>query len=349
MRESQNIINQEDTQMKKCFLVWLGFMLLLQTAGCGFGQNSEKTIPEYVLTYAENQPEDYPTTKGAYYFADLVSERTGGKVEIRVRANGVLGDEQDIVAQIRFGGVDFSRVSLSSIDGIPRLNVLQLPYLYTDAEHMWRVLDGDIGNSYMKDFSGSDIVPLSWYDAGARSFYTSHKPITCLEDMAGMRIRVQDNEMMKSMVELLGATPVPLGYAEVYSAFEKGEIDGAENNWPSYESVNHYEVAKLYCVDEHTRVPELQIISQVTWDKLPVDYQKAIQECALESALYERKLWAEREEKSREKVIQAGTQVIELSPEEKKKFREAVSSLYEKYCADYMDVINDILNEGEKE
>lgn len=333
---------------KKCYLLWFSFILLIQMTGCGFGQSSEKTTPEFVLTYAENQAEDYPTTKGAYYFADLVRERTDGKVEIRVRANGVLGDEQDIVSQIRFGGIDFSRVSLSSIDDIPRLNVLQLPYLYTDADHMWRVLDGDIGNSYMEDFAGSDIVPLSWYDAGARSFYTSQKPITCLEDVAGMRIRVQDNKMMVRMIELLSATAVPLGYAEVYSAFEKGEIDGAENNWPSYESVGHYEVAKLYCVDEHTRVPELQIISQVTWNKLPEEYQQVIKECAVESALYERKLWAQREEKSRETVIQAGTEVIELSVDEKKKFREAVAPLYEEYCADYMDDVNDIINEGEE-
>ncbi len=333
--------------MKRKYLLWLGIILMIQTAGCGFGQNSEKTIPEFVLTYAENQVEDYPTTKGAYYFADLVRERTGGKVEIRIRANGVLGDEQDVVTQLRFGGVDFSRVALSSIGNIPRLNVLQLPYLYSDTDHMWRVLDGDIGDSYMKDFEGSDIVPLSWYDAGARSFYTSHKPITCMEDIAGMRIRVQDNEMMVRMVELLDAIPVPLAYADVYSAFEKGEIDGAENNWPSYESVNHYEVAKLYCVDEHTRVPELQIVSQITWDKLPAEYQKIIKECAVESSLYERKLWAEREEKSRKKVIEAGTQVIELSAEEKKKFREAILPLYKEYCADYMDAVNDILNEEE--
>lgn len=335
--------------MKKYYFMVLSFMLLVQAVGCGFGQSSENSVPEFVLTYAENQAEDYPTTKGAYYFADLVRERTGGKVEIRVCAKGILGDEQDVVAQVCFGGVDFSRISLSSIDNIPRLNVLQLPYLYTDADHMWRVLDGDIGNSYMEDFAGSDIVPLSWYDAGARSFYTSHEPITCLEDVAGMRIRVQDNKMMARMVELLDATPVPLGYAEVYSAFEKGEIDGAENNWPSYESASHYEVAKLYCVDEHTRVPELQIISQVTWDKLPEEYQKIIKECAVESALYERKLWAEREERSRDRVIQSGTQVIELSSAEKKKFTEAMVSLYEEYCADYMDDINVILNEGEGE
>lgn len=334
---------------KKGYMLGICLILLMQTMGCGLGQDNENAVPEFVLTYAENQPEDYPTTKGAYYFAELVNERTCGKVKIRVRANGVLGDEQDIVSQVRFGGIDFARVSLSSIDEIPRLNVLQLPYLYTDADHMWRVLDGDIGNGYMEDFAGSNIIPLSWYDAGARSFYTSKKPITCLQDMAEMRIRVQDNKMMIRMVELLGATPVPLGYAEVYSAFEKGEIDGAENNWPSYESVSHYEVAKLYCVDEHTRVPELQIISQVTWDKMPEEYQKIIKECAVESARYERKLWAEREEKSRQKVIQSGTQVIELSLEEKKEFREAMAPLYEEYCAEYLDVVEDILKEGERE
>lgn len=251
--------------------------------------------PEFVLSYAENQTEDYPTTLGA---------------------------ESGVIAQMQYGGIDFARVSLSQLaEYIPELNVLQMPYLYSDSDHMWKVLDGRIGSDFLEKVSKSELIGLSWYDAGARNFYNSKKPITCLEDMAGMRIRVQESEVMVDMVEALGATALPIPYADVYSALERGTVDGAENNWPSYEAMNHYEVAKYYTVDEHNRVPEMQICSKHTWNKLSEDDRQMILECAKESALYERKLWKEREADSKEIALKQGVEVVELSAAEKSVFR----------------------------
>ena len=216
----------------------------------------EENVPEFVLTYAENQAEDYPTTQGAYRFAELVKQRTGGKVEILINAEGILGDERTVIEQLQFGGVDFARVSLSPLsEFVPELNVLQLPYLYTGAEHMWKVLEGEIGDSFLGSFEGSSLVALSWYDAGARNFYNSVRPIEKLEDMKGLTIRVQESELMSDSIRVLGAVPKQMAYGEVYSGLQTGEIDGAENNWPSYESTRHYEVARYYTIDEHTRVP----------------------------------------------------------------------------------------------
>ncbi|MBS5065219.1 MAG: TRAP transporter substrate-binding protein DctP, partial [Hungatella hathewayi] len=167
---------------------------------------ADGTAPEYVFTYAENQAEDYPTTQGAYRFAELVKERTGGRIEIQINADGILGDERNVVEQMQFGGVDFARVSLSTMgDAIPKLNVLQLPYLYTGADHMWKVLEGEIGDDFLDSVSELDLVALSWYDAGARNFYSTAKPIRTLEDMKGMTIRVQESELMMEMVRALGA------------------------------------------------------------------------------------------------------------------------------------------------
>ncbi len=127
--------------MRRRTLAGLGFAAL-QLAGCGA---KPQTTPDYVLTYADNQPAGYPTTQGAQYFADLVQQQTGGKVVIQVKANGEYGSEQQVWEQLAIGGVDFARVSLSAVtDDLPRLNVLLLPYLYRDADHMWRVLDGSI-------------------------------------------------------------------------------------------------------------------------------------------------------------------------------------------------------------
>lgn len=331
---------------KMAVFLLCGAALLTACAGARGGK-ADSVVPEFVLTYAENQAEDYPTTQGAYKFAELVNQRTNGKIEIQVNAGGTLGDERSVIEQLMFGGVDFARVSLSPLaEFVPKLNVLQMPYLYTGPEHMWRVLEGKIGDDFMNSFGDSNLIPLSWYDAGARNFYNSVRPIETLEDIRGMNIRVQESELMVDTIKALGANPVPMAYGDVYSGLQTGKIDGAENNWPSYESTRHYEVAGYYTIDEHTRVPELQLVAQSTWDKLSPEYQNIIRECAQESAVYERKLWQEREKISEKKIREAGCVITELSAEEKARFQDAVSPMYELYCADYVDIIDQIVAAG---
>ncbi len=308
-------------------------------------RDESERVPEYVFSYAENQAADYPTTQGANYFAELVEERTEGRIQILVMPEAELGAEKDVLKQLQYGGVDFARVSLSQLaELIPEMNVLEMPYLYEDSRHMWKVLDGEIGDGFLKMADEKDLTGLSWYDAGVRSFYTSEKKITCLEDLQGMRIRVQESGLMADMVEALGAVAFQIPYSEVYSALQQGLVDGAENNWPSYEFMQHYEVAKYFTVDEHTRVPEMQLASSHTWEKLSEEDQQIIRECAKASALYERRIWTLQEKKSRKTAVEKGAEEIVLSQAEEARFREAVQSIYEKYCADSMDVIEEIKN-----
>lgn len=334
--------------MKKIIaLLTAGAACLLFACGGKKQRAESERIPEYVLTYAENQPEDYPTTQGAFYFARLVEDRSDGRIRIQVKAGGEMGAERNVVEQLQFGGLDFARVSLSSLgDRIPKLNVLQMPYLYISSEHMWRVLEGEIGEEFLDSFQDFNLVALSWYDAGARNFYSSRQPIEKVEDMKGMRVRVQDSALMERMIQLLGATPVPLDYDQVYSAFQTDEIDAAENNWPSYESMNHEEVAGYYTKDEHSRVPEVQLASRVTWERLTKEDQEMIRQCAEESARYERTLWEDRSRNSEEIVRRNGCVVIELSSSEKARFQAAVTPIYHEFCKNYMDIIERIKEEG---
>lgn len=296
----------------------------------------------YTFRYAENQAKDYPTTQAAYKFADLVSQKTNGRIKVQVYYGAQLGDEKSVVEQLQYGGIDFSRVSLSPLAEFDKeLNVLQLPYLYSSSDQMWKVLDGSIGNKFLAGVKSAKLVGLSWFAAGARNFYTK-KQVKTLADLKGLKIRVQESSMMMDMVKALGASPTPMDYGEVYSALQNGVVDGAENNWPSYDSTNHYEVAKYYLLDGHTRVPEMQLCSQATWNKLSDSDKKIVQECATESAKLERQLWAEQEKKSEDKVKKAGSVVTELSPEELKKFQDAVKPLYSKYAKDYMDTVKQI-------
>ena len=323
---------------RRTFLAGMG-LAALHLAGCG---TTAEPTPEFVLTYADNQPEGYPTTRGAQYFADLVKQRTGGKVVIRVEANGEYGSEQQVWEQLAIGGVDFSRLSLSILaDDLPRLNVLLLPYLYRDADQMWRVLDGEIGQTFLQDFSEKGMVGLSWYDAGARSFY-SRRPVRSLDDLQGRVVRVQDSDVVREMIRLLGAVPEMSAYSDVYSALETGQIDVAENNWPAYYSMEHYKVARYYLADEHTRVPEIQLASGRTWAKLPEEYRQIIRTCAEESAAYERKIWAEEETKAREAALAAGCREMPLPEEEREKFQALVQPLYEQYCGAYLPLVEEI-------
>lgn len=333
---------------------WIGLCLIVAAIaaiiGIRYYTTPQEVVPEYVFNYAENQTEDYPTTLGALRFAELVEERTDGRIRIVVHAEGELGNESEVIKQLQYGGIDFARVSLSQLaEFVPELNVLQMPYLYVDSEHMWRVLDGEIGDTFLLDVRDDDLVGLSWYDAGARNFYNSVKPITSPDDMQGMRIRVQESDVMSDMVLALGAIPVPVSYEAVYSSLEQGFSDGAENNWPSYEAMLHYEVAPYYTVDEHTRVPEMQICSAHTWEKLSPEDRRIIFECAEESARCQRELWTQREEESRRVALENGVQEIVLTAEEKQLFQNKMDEIYEKYCSEHMDVLNRIIAEGNGE
>ena len=310
-------------------------VLTLPMAGCGHQPVQEQQGAELILRYAENQPEDYPTTQAALAFADLVAQRTDGRVKVLVYSGGELGAEQSVIQQMQFGGIDFSRVSLSQLaEYEPALSVLQLPYLYTDADQMWRVLDGTIGDEFLSTLESLELTGLSWFDAGVRSIYTRQK-VTGLADLQGLTIRVQESDMMSEMITDLGAKPVKVVYSKVYAALHNGEIDGAENNWPSYEAMGHYEVAPYFLKDEHTRVPEVQLASPAVMEKLAAldeRYPEIIRLCARESAKVERRLWAQQEAESESDLRAAGIEVTELDEEEKARFRAAVQPMYDRFA-----------------
>lgn len=314
-------------------------------------ETADSTV-EMIFTYAEDQSDTYPTTQGAEKFAELVKERTDGRIEIVVKSEGDLGDETSIVDQLSFGGVDFARVSLASLsESIPKLGVFTLPFLYEDKEHEWRVLDGEIGQEALEYIgtTRANVVGLSWYDSGLRHFYTVNKPIRSIEDLKGMKIRVQDSDLMQTMVWAFGGVPVVMSYDEVYQGLQLGDIDGAENNWPSYESKKHFKVAKYMTETGHSRVPDIQVCSKNVWNKLSSEDREIIKECAAESAKFERQLWKQRERSSKERTTRSGVEVVEISEEEIEKFKEAVEPLYEQLREDYKELVDEIKALGSEE
>lgn len=329
--------------------LWIGLLgAALLAAGASlfllFGRKKE-TVPQVVLTYAENQTKDYPTTQGATYFADLVKERTDGRVEVLVYPQAELGDEISTVQELSWDGIDMVRCSLYTLEDYnPETVVLMLPYLYDSSESMWKVLDGEIGQEIMDSFAGTGMVALSWYDAGVRSFYF-RDPVSGMGDLQGRLIRVQQSGIMEDMVKALGATPVPMNYEDVYAGLQQGSVDGAENNWNSYAAMEHYQVAPYFWEDEHIRIPELQLISETTLSTLSEEDQKTLRACAAESAAYEKEKWKEQEEKARQEALAGGCTVIPVSDSDRQEMKKAMQPLYEKYGSDYQNLIRRIQEE----
>ena len=311
---------------------------------------SESGSSSVTLTLSEVHAEGYPTTLADYEFARLVEERTEGRVKIEVFSGGTLyGEETGSIEALQIGDLGFARVSASPVASyVPALNIIQLPYLYRDGEHMWQVLDGPIGQDMLNQIqeSGSGLVGLAYYDAGSRNFYTI-KPVNSVADMAGLKIRLQNNAMMVEMTQLLGANGVTgIGPNDVYSAIQQGVIDGAENNWPTYESMGDYQVAPYYVLDGHTRVPEILLASEIVLNSLDPADVEIIKECAKETQAYEIEQWALREASSEAKVVADGVIVAELTPAQIEEFQERMTPLYAKYGAGYEDLIQEIINTG---
>jgi tripartite ATP-independent transporter DctP family solute receptor len=185
-----------------------------------------------------------------------------------------------------------------------------MPFLFRSTEHMRKVLDGTIGEEILKECEAQGFVGLAFYDSGARSIYTVKKPIKSLADAKGLKVRVQQSDLWVSLLEAMGANATPMPYGEVYTALKTGLVDAAENNYPSYESSRHFEVAKFYNKTEHSMAPEMVVFSKKVWDTLSADEQKQIRAAAKESVGFMRKLWDERESKSLAIVKAGGVEIV---------------------------------------
>lgn len=285
---------------------------------------------EVTLRSSDTHPDGYPTVEAVKSMAAEVKAKTNDRICIEVFPAAQLGEEKDSIEQTQFGVIDMVRASFGTFnDIVPITQTFSLPYLFRSTEHMHTVLDGPIGEEVGKAFEGYDLVALAYYDGGSRSFYNSQHPINALADLKGMKFRVMQNDVFVDMMSALGANATPMPYGEVYSAIQTGVIDGAENNYPSYDTSGHAEVAKYYTLDQHLMVPELVAMSKVSWDKLSADDQAILREAAKNSATVERELWAAQEKASEEKVLALGSEIVKEI--DKTPFIEAMAPVYEKY------------------
>ena len=280
---------------------------------------------------------DYPNTVAMDKFADLLKEKSGGKITLKMFHSGTLGTQPDAIEQVRIGGLEIGNFNLGPIGPVAaEANVVSLPFVFRDMEHMHRALDGEAGDKISAGMAKKGLVALAWYDAGARSFYNSKKPIMKPSDVEGMKVRVMNNDLYSGMISALKGNPSPMAFSEVYSSLKTGVVDGAENNWPSYESTGHFEVAGFYSLSQHLIIPECVCMNTAAFEKLSAADQKIVRDAARESAVLQRELWAKRAASSREKVMAAGVKFYEIP--DKAAFQDAMQPVYVKYLTDNPDI-----------
>jgi tripartite ATP-independent transporter DctP family solute receptor len=297
--------------------------------------NAVKSGDQIVLKLSEPQVDDYPDSIAEKEFAKKVEKLSDGRIKVEVYTGGQLGDETTTIEQTQVGIIDIGRANAGPLTQFAdSLGIFSFPFLFDSREHMWNALESSLREDLFSDLEKSDLIGLAFYDAGARSFYSTD-PIETVKDIKGKKIRVMQNDILIDAFKKLGTSPTPLAASEVYSALQMGVIEGGENNVSTYVADGHFEVAKNFTLSEHLRIPGVLFMSKSSWDKLSEDDQKIIKEAALESEKTQLEQYDKYAQSSMDRVLESGNNVVELSDGERSKFREKVQPLYKEYESTY--------------
>ena len=285
-----------------------------------------------VLKLGHGLDASHSVHKAMVFMADRVKEESNGKMRIDIYPAQQLGSERELLELLQIGSLDITKVSSSVVEGFePVYKIFSVPFLFQNEAHRFAVYDGEIGRELLDAGRSIRLVGLTYFDAGTRSFYTKDRPIRHPDDLAGMKIRVQESPSSLRMVNMLGGSATPISWGELYTALQQGIVDGAENNPPSLHLSRHYEVVDYYSLDEHTAVPDMLFASEFTWNRLTDEEKSIIREAAYESAIYQRKLWEESTNEAMEAVQEAGIEVVHP---DKEPFREKLQPVYDQYKQD---------------
>ncbi|MFA5422523.1 MAG: TRAP transporter substrate-binding protein [Phycisphaerae bacterium] len=309
---------------KKAVLILFSVCLIF-FAGC---KQKEKSQPEVVLKLGHSLDVTHPVHTAMVYMAERVAEKSNGRMVVEIFPNEQLGTEKECIEALQLGYMAITKTSTAVMEGfVPEMKIFGVPYLFRDSEHFWKVLNGPIGKELLLAGQSKGLRGLCFYDAGSRSFYAK-KEIKTPEDLKGLKVRVMKSIMSMEMVEAMGGSPTPIAWGELYTSLDQGVVDAAENNPPSFRTSRHYEVCRYYSLDEHTRLPDILIISTNVWNGLSPEFQQILQEAVDESVEYERKIWAEAEKEDLKIVEEDG--VVVTYPD-KEPFRESVKGMWKEY------------------
>jgi tripartite ATP-independent transporter DctP family solute receptor len=295
-----------------------------------------------VLKAADVHPPGYPNVVAIENLGKKLETATNGKYKLQMFPSGVLGGEKEMIEQTQVGAINILRTSLGPLGPVvPDVNVFNMPFVFRNEAHMRAVIDGPIGQEILDKItaSPSKMVALGWMDGGSRSLYTK-KPVKTPADLKGMKVRMMGNPLFVDTMNAMGGNGIAMGYGEVFSALQTGVLDGAENNPPSMFTSNHYNAGtKYYAQTNHLIIPEIFVMSKVTWDKMGKDEQALVLKFSRDAQMEQRSLWDKSVADYSAKLKAAGVEFVAV---DQKPFYDATAPVRAKYGAAYAELIKRI-------
>ena len=316
----------------------------------GAGSALAADIKDRTIKYAVIYDIKHPHGLGAQKFADLVAQRSGNKMKVKVYPNAALGGEVAIISSMQGGTVEMAAMATSQLVGVIKdFAALDLPFLFNTEAEVDRVVDGPVGKAFLDKMPEKGLVGLSWFEHGFRNLTNSRRPVTKLEDIQGLKIRVEQNAVAIDTWNALGSNAVPMPFPELYGALEQKAVDGQENPYSTVDSTKFYEVQKYLSVTKHKYTPLVLTLSKKFWDQLSADEKKVIQESAVEAAVYQRKANRDLNEKYLQSLKKVGMQINEIPAAELARMRAKVQPVVDKYSAQIGGtLVKDLFSEIEK-
>ena len=301
-------------------------LLALAVGGCATGPVGADEAR--VLRLGHGLSTDHPVHVAMQAMAAHVDSASGGRLQIAVYPSGQLGSERECLELLQIGSLAMTKVSASVLEGFaPEFSVFSLPYLFRDEAHRLAFFESAVGQEMLASTQAFRFFGLTYYDAGARSYYTADAPVRTPDDLQGLKIRVQESPTSMRMVREMGGSPTPISWGELYTALQQGVVDGAENNPPSYFLSRHYEVAPYFVLNEHTAVPDVLVIGTPLWDTLSAQERRWLQAAAAASAVLEERLWRESTAEALRAVTEAGATVVPMTADDRAPFSSRVATM----------------------
>ena len=305
--------------------------LLLSALSITLFATAASAADKVTLKLAHNLERSHVVHRAFEAMAKDVKTLSNGTMTIRIYPSSQMGNARETMELLQNGALDMTKGSASDLESFDNIYAIyNLPFLFHDQTHFNTVVFGDIGKEIMASTKERGFFALSAYVAGTRSFYAK-KPITKPDDLKGLKIRVQPSPTTIKMIELMGGSPTPVSFGEVYTAMQQGVVDGAENNVPSWVQTRHIEIAKVFSEDEHASIPDFLVIATKTWDALTPAQQQILATAASNSQVYQQKLWDEIDAQTRAQAKAMGGEIIKV---DKAPFRAAVQPLFDDFKKD---------------
>jgi tripartite ATP-independent transporter DctP family solute receptor len=334
-----------NVKLKTLAASMLGALLAAGTTGAMAADIKDRTI-KYAVIYDIKHPHGL----GAQKFADLVAQRSGNKIKVKVYPNATLGGEVAIISAMQGGTVEMAAMATSQLVGVIKdFAALDLPFLFNNEQEVDRVVDGPVGKMFLDKMPEKGLIGLSWFEHGFRNLTNSRRPVTKLEEIQGLKIRVEQNAVAIDTWNALGANAVPMPFPELYTALEQKAVDGQENPYSTVDSSKFYEVQKYLSVTKHKYTPLVVTLSKKFWDQLSADEKKLIQDAATEAAVYQRKANRDLNEQYLQSLKKTGMQINEIPAAELPRMRAKVQPVVDKYSAQIGGtLVKDLYSEIEK-